>query len=417
MKRKLLKQIRNEWRSNTWLAIELLVVSVVMWYILDIISVQIRISHEYMGFDYDNCYIVDVQYKTPDSYGYIDYETEEDSYYADYTELKKRLNNLPEVFAVGNGSSFPFNYNFWGQPFNFSIPGIDSLLQSSGRTNRFNVDAGYTKVFRTTGLKGETPEQLSEILADGKAIITANMAKMVEADIDPLDFYNSKMMFSNDSTTMYQVGAVIPAIRRGLFEPAFHATVLLPCHVNSNLLKIRLKEGTEDDFFRRIKEEINSINYGNAYISEVKPISQIRDDLHRNDYARMRNLIICMVFLLITIFLGLLGTFWFRTQQRVHEIAVRKVTGATRPQIFSRLICEGLLILAIVTPIAYIIDLVIQHYDLSQSHQIYPEGAAGFTIGCVLAVAAMIALMIVAGIYFPARKAMNIEPADVLRGE
>ena len=37
MEKKLLKQMKNEWRSNLWLALELLVVSVVMWYIIDLL--------------------------------------------------------------------------------------------------------------------------------------------------------------------------------------------------------------------------------------------------------------------------------------------------------------------------------------------------------------------------------------------
>ncbi len=34
MTKKLLVQIKNEWRNNLWLALELLVVSVVMWYVV-----------------------------------------------------------------------------------------------------------------------------------------------------------------------------------------------------------------------------------------------------------------------------------------------------------------------------------------------------------------------------------------------
>lgn len=37
MNKKLFTQIRNEWRSNLWLALELLLVSVVMWYIIDLL--------------------------------------------------------------------------------------------------------------------------------------------------------------------------------------------------------------------------------------------------------------------------------------------------------------------------------------------------------------------------------------------
>ena len=35
MNKKLFTQIKNEWRSNLWLVTELLLVSVVLWYIVD----------------------------------------------------------------------------------------------------------------------------------------------------------------------------------------------------------------------------------------------------------------------------------------------------------------------------------------------------------------------------------------------
>ena len=37
MNKKLIKQIRNEWTSNIWLFVELLLVSVVMWFIVDFV--------------------------------------------------------------------------------------------------------------------------------------------------------------------------------------------------------------------------------------------------------------------------------------------------------------------------------------------------------------------------------------------
>lgn len=56
-----------------------------------------------------------------------------------------------------------------------------------------------------------------------------------------------------------------------------------------------------------------------------------------------------MGFLLLNIFLGLLGTFWFRTQQRRSEIALHKAHGASDMSIFVRLISEGLLLLLLIT--------------------------------------------------------------------
>ena len=42
MTKKLLVQIKNEWRNNLWLALELLVVSVVMWYVVDYLYTPCR---------------------------------------------------------------------------------------------------------------------------------------------------------------------------------------------------------------------------------------------------------------------------------------------------------------------------------------------------------------------------------------
>ena len=58
MQKKLFTQIRNEWRGNLWLALELLVVSVVMWYIIDLLYCSLATYNEPRGFDTEHCYLV-----------------------------------------------------------------------------------------------------------------------------------------------------------------------------------------------------------------------------------------------------------------------------------------------------------------------------------------------------------------------
>jgi len=58
MNKKLFTQIKNEWRSNLWLVTELLLVSVVLWYIVDYMYVQTSIYNEPRGFDISHCYLV-----------------------------------------------------------------------------------------------------------------------------------------------------------------------------------------------------------------------------------------------------------------------------------------------------------------------------------------------------------------------
>ena len=72
MNKKLFTQIRNEWRSNLWLALELLVVSVVMWYIIDLLYCRLATYMEPRGFDTEHCYLITMGVLTDKSPDYTD---------------------------------------------------------------------------------------------------------------------------------------------------------------------------------------------------------------------------------------------------------------------------------------------------------------------------------------------------------
>lgn len=50
-----------EWKANTWLAVELLVVSVVIWVLIDKLYVQQHRINEDTGFDISNTFLVSVE--------------------------------------------------------------------------------------------------------------------------------------------------------------------------------------------------------------------------------------------------------------------------------------------------------------------------------------------------------------------
>lgn len=414
----------TEWRSNLWLIIELLIISCIIWYILDFCGIYLRQLADPVGLDIEHVYEVEIGIKTPDSPGYVQHSGEgDDTDYADLLALRDRLKVRPDIEAVASGSSRPYNFNFWGIRTRLQPVGSDSIYdwvnEEGSRINRFKVNPDYMRIFLTRGIRGETPDQLTKVLEERKAIVTTNYAKMGPVKMSPEELYNARLYYdSEDSSKFYEIGAVIPPIKRADFEPAYHATVITRMKKPDIRFYLRVKDEQDNGFADRLLDDHKTIDVGNAFLRRVQPMEQIRTDLHRDDWAMIRNLFICMGFMLVIVFLGLLGTFWFRTQQRVNELAIRKVNGATKGQIFRRLIGEGLLLLAVVTPVAFGVDCLMIHYDLSFSHQFFEDGQK-WVVAAVQAViaAALIAIMIVAGIYFPARKAVNIEPADVLRGE
>ena len=129
----------------------------------------------------------------------------------------------------------------------------------------------------------------------------------------------------------------------------------------------------------------------------------------------MRNNCVGMGFLLLNIFLGLFGTFWFRAQQRVSEIAIRKVSGATRGDVFRRLIGEGLLLLTVITPLALVADFNIAKLEMTSWFDGYFT-VMRFVI-CTAVTYVIMALMISLGIAIPAFRAMKMPPAVALHDE
>lgn len=72
MNRKLVRQTINDWRSNLWLALELLIVSVVVWYTVDYCYITYITYTEPLGYEVDHCYKINVYNLNGNSPDYTD---------------------------------------------------------------------------------------------------------------------------------------------------------------------------------------------------------------------------------------------------------------------------------------------------------------------------------------------------------
>lgn len=62
MKRKLFKQMLNEWRSNIWLVVELVIVLIVMQWIFTLLSSLYYIHKNSLPVDLGDIYVTDKEY-------------------------------------------------------------------------------------------------------------------------------------------------------------------------------------------------------------------------------------------------------------------------------------------------------------------------------------------------------------------
>lgn len=414
MKRKLLKQISAEWRANLWLGVELLLISCVLWFVVDFLASLTILRNEYMGEDIEHVYSIRLMRKSSDSPTYIPEEQIKESPYGQQRRIMDRIREYPGVECLSSASTAVYSFNFWSRAVHFVDAFADTSVTVNLANNCIASDTYYPQVFRLRGINGETPEQLCDILKDHKLIVTSNL---VTGNANPLDLLNRRIFFNSDSADIYTIGAVVEPIKRGEFEPANHSTIIIPERELSWIF-FRVSPDADHDFKSRFIDDTSaSLNYGNFYIADVFPWDQMRMSVHHDDYAMMRNMYVCLGFLMLSVFLGVLGTFWFRTRQRAQEFAIRLSFGATRRQIFHRLLSEGLIVLTLVTPLAISGDMALFHYEYAYSYITWGEDVWPHIFVEAAAVYALVALMIVGGTIFPAIKAGRTQPAAVLAGE
>ena len=431
MKRKLLKQIANEWKSNTWLAIELLIVSVVVYFLASFLWMKTEQMLQPLGMETDNCFMIEMSYVGHDSPSHEDADSTDETGVENVRILLDRLKSLPQVESTAmvlNG--VPYERSYYGQNFT-SVNHPDSLMTTN--VNRYKVTPDYVKVLRIRGTNGETSEELASMLAEGKILVSENLSVVRLPEFRKIDqrsyedwlrityripgeslkniVFTTGSPWNEGDGERHIVAAAIPG-----------QNFVLPINLNSTemvqgSILVRVRPESRETFRNDILTHSNDLfRSGNRFFSNVTELSKIKQRNQAEEYDIMGYFLIIIAFLLTCIFLGLLGTFWFRTQQRVSEIAVRKVNGATSGQIFRRLIGEGILLLAIVTPVAVLLDWLVSNTLLTEN----PEFIADKPITFIAAVAitfCLLAAMIALGIWFPATRAMKIDPALALKDE
>ena len=413
MFKKLFTQIKNEWRSNLWLALEMLIVSVVLWFVVDYFYVTIYNYNLPRGFDASNCYRIGVAQLTDKSPEYIP-DRSGDEIRQDRETLLSRIRMRPEVeFVSLSSNSYPYNGSNSGTSIRY-----DTIYPRNFAVYR-NVTPDFVQVFRYEGARGETPAQLAEMLNRGEVLISDNL--FMYDNVKGVDIVGEGLYLDGDTTRTYRIGAALNEVQYNDYGGWGDDLTLV---VSRDVIDygqeycVRVKEGYTKDFIKNFMDDADRLyRVGNFYITTVKSFDQIRDNYQRSYTNQIRNFCVGMGFLLLNIFLGLLGTFWFRTQQRVSEIAIRMVNGATRRSIFGRLIGEGLLILTVVTVVAIGFDILISYLELNQWLNGNKYLSWGRTSLCVLISYVLMAIMISVGIAFPAYRAMHIQPTEALHDE
>ncbi|MGL4229410.1 MAG: ABC transporter permease, partial [Tannerellaceae bacterium] len=175
------KQIWNERKSNVNLFIELLLFSVLTWYIVDFIYIHMLAHFSPKGFDTTNCYTVGVDVLPEESEDYSPDASK--TMNNDLFKIVDRLKQIPEVDAVclSYRSAHPYG-NSWRQD---DFECVTDTMIHYGKYDIQTVSSDFFNVFRYRGSNGETPDMMAkqfESMSIGDIFTTDNIRKSNHAD-------------------------------------------------------------------------------------------------------------------------------------------------------------------------------------------------------------------------------------------
>lgn len=408
MKRALLSQMAHEWKNNIWLIIELAIVAFAIWAIMSLLWIRCKGLTQPLGFNPKDVYTLDVK-SVPETSPYFLKEYEQ-NYFEDRNELIKRLRNNPNVEAVSLHNNFaPFEFNYSGNY--FAVEGWPDSIGYTGNVRRAEPD--IIKIMDIKSTTGKSQEQLFAMLQRGEVLISHNLE--LEKLMGSMDNIIGKSLYPYQQEEYgKRIGDVVERVRRSEYEYESRGVLIIPIDTSTEWgdIILKVKPNKIDAFIQDFNSDPSLSHLRNVYLSNLKSLVKKGETLNKEIEIDIRLMVGISAFLMITIFLGLLGSFWFRVQQRTSEIAIRKTFGAKEGDLFRRIIGEGMILLlaGFLISSACVWPFIMKLSEFTGEEWYVFLALEAITGG-------FMALGIILSLWYPAWRAMNIEPAIAVKEE
>lgn len=416
----LLKMIGKQWRQNVWIAAELFLVFFLLAYIMDYFITIGYISSIPYACDIKDTYQIRLVTLSEGSPQYVPYEEDSRQAAENFLTLVERIRRHPAVEEVSlSNMSAPYNAGYMNVP-------IGRDTASTHYAQLLEVTPSFFEVFRMCPESGGKPSVLKEALTEKNFVISR---KMKEVYFPGEKAEGELLYYMDDDPVEYRVGGVCGVLKRDDYsreEMAFYRLLsntaiaqMKEKALTSLEISVRVKPGVNGEEFKRtfMQEMHEQLRVGNFLLYKVLSYEEMRNALYLvngvTDNIRYR--IAFMVFLIINIFLGIIGTFWFRNEYRKPEIGLRLALGSTRKQVLHMMIGEGWLLLTLVAIPAIIICVNLAKMEFVSTNIMDITFLRIFF--CLSLTYLFMALIILLAAWYPAYLSSRIAPADTLRSE
>lgn len=420
---------------NIWVLLELVIVSAILWAMLDPIVINTYIKNYDPGYYIDPLVTVDVASYTDKMPAY---DPDQDNPDAKADNLMRMLQRLREVEGVETATIAPNGniLNGMGASMNQIRAKRDTTLEGMVYLISFVPNTDY---FRTYGIRTvdgkdfyEEPEALN-----GSWVVTKTYAKAMyedEAAVGRLLFDRDKDVSEYTEEEMEQgiiadvVGDVVNYASSPRSLVAFRKEKL-----GGNYYQLRLvARKAEGISTARLIENIgkacaSDLKAGNYYARNPQPYSSL---VEWRTYDMDNKIVLgyaVAIFFLVNICLALVATFYMQTRSRSKDAGIMRAYGFRKRTMVWIMIAEGW----VLTFIAWILGTILALWYLGKDglttdwtsgkkffEEFMPMWYDNYAVhvGAISAMSLVIMLVIVTiGIWLPARRIAAVNPVDTLR--
>lgn len=413
----LLKIIRAQFRSNLWILAELMVVFVALWIMTDYFITQYTLYHRQVGFETDRVYQAVVSLRSSDSPQFIVYPEDSEEPKQNFDRIVERIRQHPDVEAVAL-SMYSLPYTHSNSMYDLRKDSVEQFVRM------YWVTPAYFQVFHITPAAGGLPEELEQRIQQPGLIISADIAQFFFHRTNVVDEElaseedTMKIVAVTESVRNDEYNERLPYAWFSLMESPRDGIVPESTCIQMQIT-FRIRPNVETAGFeeRFMKEMRHQLQAGNFWVSDVQSYNDIREQfLERTSNSSGQQVISSvMLFLLVNVFLAVIGSFWFRVNRRKEELGLRMAMGSSRTGLLRFTVTESLLLLTLAALPALFICGNLMYADLVSASAADERLLRFFEVSLITWL--LLAFIIVLGVWYPAQKAAHIAPADALRAE
>ena len=341
-----------------------------------------------------------------------------------FQEMERRMRALPGVTSAAVTGLLPLRHgpNPWamhivGKPappqnrndYGGAARHKESGLYNHGEISIERVTPGYFETFGIPLIKGRYFDARDNANAPMVALINETNARRYFGNDDPVGktiIIDMTSYFPRMTVVEVVADSRLNSLDKEAYPEVFWSTAQLPSRDGWVVVRT---SADPIGFARAARAAIREMD-GDIAISEVKTMNEV---LGESLWRQRLTAVLLGVFAGLAALLagaGIYGVFSYLVSRRTKELGIRVALGATRTQILTLVLGSSLKLAAIGIAIGTAAALAAGRFLASWLYGVKSNDA--FTIAAVSLMLLIIALLTC---YFPARRAMRMDPVTVLR--